>query len=428
MKQSYKMAVKITVLYIAAALAWIISTDIISRNLSHENIDLFAEFQQSKGWIYILVSSVILFLLSRNMMEKLLRSQTDLLKVNEQYRSLFNENPDAVLEIDRIGQIVTVNKEAEDLYGYEKEYFEGKSVAFLFPEKEKERTTVYLQQSLNGEAVKFEIDIVAVNGETKTTRCSFIPIIVQGEVRGAYMTARDITEMRRDEELMIISEKRSVIGHMAAAVAHEIRNPLTSLKGFVQLMEMTKEVNDEHLEIMKNEIEQINVISGEMLVLAKQQDETYSAVNVGECIRQVIMLMKAQANLSNIGLIYEETAKSLIILANPTQIKQVLINIIKNSIEAITGHGEIYIKLDRDKENVLLTISDSGIGIEPDRLSHVGEPFYSTKEKGTGLGMAVSFKIIHRHKGEITIESEKNQGTAVSIRIPLATETDQMVL
>ena len=136
--------------------------------------------------------------------------------------------------------------------------------------------------------------------------------------------------------------------------------------------------------------------------------------------------MKAQTNFNNIEVFYEEIDEPVIIKANDAQIKQVFINIIKNSIEAIDERGKINIHVRVLENEAVLMVADNGIGMDPERLERIGELFYSTKEKGTGIGLAVCQKIIHRHNGEISFKSEKNKGTIVTIRIPLAEE--QMIL
>ena len=289
-----------------------------------------------------------------------------------------------------------------------------------------DKITSYFNQVLNKETVKFETTFDDRKDHMKIIRCSLFPIIVQEEIVGVYAVGRDITNARREEELMIMSEKTSVIGHLAASVAHEIRNPLTSIKGFIQLMQSTKELDHRYLEIILEEIDRINTITSEMLILGKNQAVSYQRLNIRESIHQVLTLMKAQTNLNNIELFYEEIDQPVIIKANDAQIKQVFINLIKNSIEAISERGKITIDVRVVENEAVLTIADNGIGMEPERLARIGELFYSTKEKGTGIGLAVCQKIIHRHKGEISFKSEKNKGTIVTIRIPLAEE--QMVL
>ena len=424
MRHSQKIALRVSIIYISLGIIWIITTDLLSVGYSNDSFQRFATFQKSKGWLYIFLTGFVLYGIIVYWTKKLLDSEKELQVTYEQYISLFMQNPDAVIELDREGRIISINPEAERLLEVKEESLKNQSGKILFQLEEKDQLISYFYQVLNKEVVKFET-IIHIK-EPKIVWCSLFPIIVQEEIIGVYAVVRDITHIRREEELMIRSEKSSVIGHLAASVAHEIRNPLTSIKGFIQLMQSTSELNPRYLDIMLDEIDRINTITSEMLILGKNQEVSYYRLDIRESIHQVLTLMKAQTNLNNIELLYKEKNQPVMIKANDAQIKQVLINLIKNSIEAISADGKISIDLEKDENEAVLTIADNGAGMEPERLERIGELFYSTKEKGTGIGLAVCKKIIQRHNGEIFFKSEKNKGTIVTIRIPLAKE--QMVL
>lgn len=424
MRHSQKIAIKVSIIYIILGLLWLITTDFISLDYSKENLQRFALFQKSKGWMYIFLTGGILYGIVVYWTEKLLESQKELQVTYEQYRSLFMQNPDAVLELNLEGKFVSVNPQAECLFGYKEDFLKHKRADILLDEKD--NVASYFNQVLNKETVIFETTIHDLNNHMKIIRCSLFPIIIQEEIMGVYAVVRDITNFRREEELMIMTEKTTVIGHLAASVAHEIRNPLTSIKGFIQLMQYTKELDERYLEIMLQEIDRINTITSEMLILGKNQEVIYQRLDIRESIDHVLTLMKAQTNLNNIELLYEEIDRPVMIKANDAQMKQVFINLIKNSIESISKRGIISIGIRIVENEAVITITDNGIGMEPERVERIGELFYSTKEKGTGIGLAVCQKIIQRHNGEISFKSEKNKGTIVTIRIPLAEE--QMVL
>ncbi|MGE7602724.1 ATP-binding protein [Peribacillus sp. NPDC097675] len=420
MNHSHKVAGKIAIIYMITGAIWIFVTDYISMSQAKENVQTYAMFQHSKGWVYILITGVILYLITRYWTGKMLDSQREYNLKDEQYQSLFKHNPDSVFELDLEGRIVSINPKAETLLGAQSEALKGKHVEHLIHVNERERG--YFAKSLEGEAVKFEMNIQNVMDEERIMRVTFLPIIVHKELLGIYAIFRDITDLRREEELMLMSEKLSVIGHLSAAVAHEIRNPLTSLKGFVQLMDMTKEVNPLHTDIMLKEIDRIHIISSELLVLGKKQDVIFHMVDLGECLKEVYTLMKAESNLNNIEMNIElKESDPVSVMADTMELKQLFINIIQNSIEAVSENGKIDISLQIIEEHAMVMVRDNGIGMEPERLERIGEPFYSLKEKGTGIGLTICQKIIHRLKGEMRFESEKHKGTSVTIRIPLAT-------
>lgn len=425
MGQATKIALKISIIYIFLGVLWIIITDYISVSLYQNDFDRFIGLQQSKGWFFIVLSGISVFFTVLYWIKKLLNSTERLQVKDEQYRSLFLHNPYAVVEFNRQGQILSVNPSAKEVFGYNLNFLTIDEAENLMQFQGEAKVSVFFNQAINKENIAFETSFLHPDGEERIILCSLFPIINQGECIGLYLIARDITKARREEEHLIMNEKTSVIGHLAAAVAHEIRNPLTSLKGFIQLMKSTKEINDDYIDIILKEIERINIISGELLILGKKQELTYQRLDIQECIRQVFTLMKAQTNLDNVELYFNENGPPVYIMGDETQMKQMLINLIKNSIESIKDCGNIEVALTTEKEHAMIRVMDNGVGISPERLERMGELFYSTKEEGTGIGLAVSQKIIQRHKGQIHFRSELNKGTTVIIQIPLAIKDEK---
>lgn len=422
MNQTNKIAFRVALIYFIIGVIWVYVTNYISLSHAKDDVQTYMKFQYFKGWIFIFITGILLFFTIRNWTGRMLKSQQEFNVKDEQYQSLFKNNPNSILELDLDARIRSINPEAEKFLGMSSEELEGKDAGKLIDPKKSENAYAYFAQSLEGETVQFETNIQSIRGEKRIIRVTILPIIVKKELLGAYAIFRNVTNIRREEELMLMSEKLSVIGHLSAAVAHEIRNPLTSLKGFIQLMDMTREVDPLHTEIMLKEIDRINIIASEMLILGKKQDVTFLEIDLEDSLNQVYTLMKAESNLNNIEmeLIMKEPAPVLI-MADSMELKQLFINIIKNSIEAVGENGKIDISLQIIDDYAMVIIRDNGIGMEPERLERIGEPFYSIKEKGTGIGLAICQKIIHRLDGEMRFESEKAKGTTVTIRIPLAT-------
>ncbi|MBW3112859.1 PAS domain S-box protein [Bacillus sp. MCCB 382] len=429
MKQAKDIALRVTITYVLLGILWIVLSDYFSMALTHENLNMYIYFQRYKGWFFVFVTGTILFLSLYRRTHALIESNNKLMNKerqlqikNQHYHSLFEQNPDAVFELSLDGDVMSVNGEAEGLL--ESTFEELKEVNFsqFLLGEEMKRVTDYFFETFKGFASTFETTIHLPNMKRKILRCSLVPIIVNRNVTGIFAIARDITHIKENEEMVVASEKLSVIGQLAAAVAHEIRNPLTSLKGFIQLMQSTKSINDSHLDIMLSEVDRIDLISGEMLILGKQQEIHFRQEGLDEILRQVLILMEAQAHLDNVSITYENLeGKPLCVLGESNQLKQVFINIIKNAVESIPAgrNGRVSITLAPHGTDARVIVKDNGVGMEPERIEHLGEPFYSTKEKGTGLGLAVCQKIIERHKGHIHFKSEIQKGTAVEITLPV---------
>jgi two-component system sporulation sensor kinase B len=207
---------------------------------------------------------------------------------------------------------------------------------------------------------------------------------------------------------------------LAAAFAHEIRNPLTAVYGFMQLFQKNEilEINrDEYLHVMLSELERTQLIIDDYLSLAKTQNVEKDTLDISLIVHQVINIISPLATLHNIE-VKSSINNALYINANANKVKQCLINIVKNGIEAMTQGGILHINLKNNEKNILIEIIDSGIGMTADEIKRIALPFYSLKEKGTGLGTMIAYGIIKELKGEIQIKSEKGKGTCFSIILP----------
>lgn len=227
---------------------------------------------------------------------------------------------------------------------------------------------------------------------------------------------RDMTERKRSEDIIRRAEKLSIVGELAAGIAHEIRNPLTALKGFLQLLKSKK---TSYVDIMLVEIERINQIVNEFMSMAKPHADRFVETDLQELIDNVIFMLQPQALLYNVQVKFNLYTIYSRIFCEPNQLKQVFINLLKNSIEAMPSGGTISVVVDvADKSNLRIVFSDEGPGISEDQIPNLGKPFYTTKEKGTGLGLMVCFKIIEAHRGNIVIQSVLGKGTTMVITLP----------
>nr|WP_142307675.1 PAS domain-containing sensor histidine kinase [Bacillus cereus] len=230
---------------------------------------------------------------------------------------------------------------------------------------------------------------------------------------------RDITERKKTEELLNKSDTLAAIGQLAAGVAHEVRNPLTVIKGFIQLFQINKEDQEKYFDLMLSEIERIEAILQEFLSIAKTDEISTEKKNIYQIFKNVVSLMNTKAIMTNIQVELYADSKEIIIECSENQLKQVFINILQNSIEAMPDGGRISIHIKEiGKDGIIISVIDKGIGIPEERIKRLGEPFYSTKEKGTGIGLMLSYKIIESHQGKISIMSEVGVGTTVTIYLP----------
>ncbi|MCM2536191.1 ATP-binding protein [Neobacillus pocheonensis] len=244
----------------------------------------------------------------------------------------------------------------------------------------------------------------------------------QKEIESFVTVGRNITNRIKNDDALRNLDRLSIIGQLAAGVAHEIRNPLTSLKGFSKLLKSTtyKEKQDHYLAIIMDELDRIDMIVNEFMSLAKPQAIQFERGNLISIIDSTINVLHPQALLHNVQInsLYEK--KDIELLCSPNQLKQVFVNFLKNAIESMPNGGNVHIDVEiLEDKRVMISFIDEGAGIEADRLRYLGTPFYTTKDKGIGLGLTVSNKIIQEHNGTMKIESHIGKGTTVKVELQL---------
>ncbi|NQX65934.1 ATP-binding protein [Paenibacillus alba] len=234
-------------------------------------------------------------------------------------------------------------------------------------------------------------------------------------------TMRDNIHMR-DE--IYRSEKLSVLGELAATIAHEIRNPITVSKGFLQLLKSrTQNETDLKYSILAlEEIDRAEAIISEYLMYAKPQAEKVEKIDVKAHLSNVISI--TEPYITSKGHIVDSQLDDLYVYADSKKLTQVMINLIKNAAEAIEKNGEITIHAFAQNNHAVIEIMDTGIGMNEEQLLRLGYPFYSTKSKGTGLGLMVSYRIIEALGGTIRVQSKQGIGTKFSILIPMCMDVD----
>lgn len=260
--------------------------------------------------------------------------------------------------------------------------------------------------------------INCVNNQQKYIDGSSLPITYKGDsaILGIF---KDISDQVLEEERLIQSEKLSTAGQLAAGIAHEIRNPLTAINGFMKLLRSSERINDRYFSIIESELQRIEFIVNELLVLAKPQAKHISKpFDFLVLLEQVITLMNGQASLKSIKILPVCTDQSLWVYGEAYQLKQVFINLLKNAMEAMNDGGNIYVQVLTNERDARISVQDEGCGMTEDQIKKLGKPFYTTKETGTGLGFMITQNIIHNHGGSIVVESVLNQGTTFTVIIP----------
>lgn len=347
----------------------------------------------------------------------------ELLHTQQYLASFVNNTSDAIHVVDLEGKTINVNHAFETMFGWTLGEALGQRLPMCTSEVLRELNEKGKIVLNGGQVTDYEVVLYGKDGRPIEVSITLSGVKdVQGRIVAFASIARDIAERKRTEEILRRSEKLSVVGQLAAGVAHEVRNPLTTLRGFVQLIQKDGKLDKSYLNIMLSELDRINLIVSEFLVFAKPQADRYQEADLYDLMNDITVLLDSEAHIHNVQMITDLEPGIPPLRCEANQLKQVLVNVMKNGMEAMPDGGELTLELIQESErNILIRIIDQGIGIPEEDLARLGEPFFTRKAEGNGLGLMISQQIIQHHKGNIQYSSTTGEGTCVEIRIPLAT-------
>ncbi|HEY9577737.1 MAG TPA: PAS domain S-box protein [Pseudobacillus sp.] len=361
---------------------------------------------------------------TRNITQKietalLLDRKVEELKENEKKFLSISENINDIFCVydSFTKQLLYISPSYEKILGHpNNEIYQNLSTfkSIIHPE-DRERFKKFAVKEVYGERAEIEYQAIHKTGSIIWLRSrKIIDSVFKNRV---IVITQDITSLKEKEILLNKRDKLSAVGQLAAGIAHEVRNPLTAIKGFTQLW--GQETHHKYSQIILSELERIESIMQEFLMLAKpNQEMVFIEKDINHILRDTIAFMGPEALLYGVEIVPSLAKELPLVRVEEKQMKQVILNLIKNAIEAMPDGGQVTIVTNQAIDgSICIEVTDSGIGISQDRIPHLGEPFYSNKEKGTGLGLMVSFKIIEHHKGKIFFESEEGKGTKVEIRL-----------
>jgi PAS domain S-box-containing protein len=280
----------------------------------------------------------------------------------------------------------------------------------------------------HGKVWRGEFKNKAKDGSIYWMDSTIVPLLNEQGKPYQYVSFRiDITERKKTEDLIRRADKVAAIEQLASAIAHEIRNPLAAIQWSVQALETRSAEDNERIRLISSELERIDSIVEQFLLLAKPQTVSFQHNDVTVVLGIAVSLMRIHAGKKSVRIVTKFENDVPIVWCDQNQIEQVFINILKNAIEAMPNGGNILVQLERDpKRGVLIRFTDEGVGIPGELIANLGNPFYTTKKKGSGLGLMVSDKIVRAHQGTLSIRSELNKGTAVEITLPAAEPIETM--
>jgi two-component system, sporulation sensor kinase E len=357
--------------------------------------------------------------------------------------TVFNAIQEGIIVTDSSGRITYLNDAACELFGLDGEDSIGKLL------EERVRGLDWNALTHSGGPVTRDLEIFYPSN--RFINFYIVPLMIESrfdrndnaaagdggysEQVGYAIIMRDITESRRTVEKTIESERLSALTLLAAGVAHELGNPLNSLNIHLQLMErqarkLKGKERDElqhSIEICRGEINRLDSIVTQFLRAIRPARPQLQPENINAIVEEAVRFFSAEIEARDIVVETELRSDLPLLQLDRGQIKQAFYNVIKNSFEAMKRRGILRIRTDMDESHVRVSFIDTGGGMAAETLSHVFEPYYTTKERGTGLGLLIVRRIVREHGGELAIESTEGKGLTLTIRLPFKEQRVRML-
>lgn len=354
-------------------------------------------------------------------------NQLDLL-----FRSIVESVDTGIMTINLQGTIKTFNRAAEEITGFPLASVENKPISDRFPE-----LAAFFTEGIIKKQTQNRMEVL-INGNNESKihlGCSISPLKDKQEREiGSILIFQDLTEIKLMEEVLEKSKRLALIGEMAAGLAHEMRNPLASIAGSIELLRQSlslKNTDERLMQIILRGKDQLDSFVRDFLLLAKPIPVIREVVNVNETIVEVLENIKLSRDWTNKIETRCSLDEGVTVFANREQIRQVIYNLALNAIQAMKDGGilSVFTKsvMHHGKEVVEIKVLDTGSGIENEDLKKIYEPFFTDKEKGTGLGLTIVSRIVDGYGGRIEIESSINRGTICTVWLPAGKENQAVV-
>ncbi len=351
----------------------------------------------------------------RSTRERLTLREHDYLALETIHESILRSIANGIVTTDRFGRITFVNAAGESICGFRYEDVRGSMIESYLPE--------VCQHLLKTEvAEKLEVSRKIPNSREVKLGFSAAPLFDrEGNDQGHVIVVEDMTELRAMEEAMKRAERLAAIGSMAAGLAHELRNPLASMSGSIQLLGAGMALSGDELRLMSivlKEANRLNTLISDFLQYARPSLAQLQPMELAEIARSTATLFRSDPSRDQFELSMD-LENDLVVKGDAGQLNQVLWNLLANACEAMPGVGRIRIVVSKIANEAELQVCDNGNGINSEDLPYLFEPFYTTKSRGTGLGLAIVHSIVQGHGGWVLVQSEKGKGSIFSVRLPL---------
>ncbi len=330
-----------------------------------------------------------------------------------------------LITTDLDGNIYTFNRAAAEITGFEASVMRGKSIFSLFGNIKLPIADSLDATDTGEQPPRFETDVITPDGFAVRVGYAISPLFSEaGETTGLILTFQDLTEIRSMEQSIRRKDRLAAVGRVAAGLAHEIRNPLGAMRGAIQVLQMNtppESSNASLMEIVLRESDRLNKIITNFLTYARPRVANFSETDVQEAIRDTFTLLKHSPDVKENHRIETDLPDyPVLISADSTQLKQIFWNLARNAIQAMEQGGILAVKLEElNGERVRILFRDTGCGMSPEQVEKLFEPFSTSTTGGTGLGLSIVYQIIRDHNGTINVRSLENEGTTITVELPI---------
>ncbi len=352
----------------------------------------------------------------RQQLERLVEKRTaELRRANERFYTAFNASPGFMIIHNVQGRIIDVNSSFINLTGWSKNEVMGSSVCELNLFSREVGQDIRRRFWRDGHIKNQEIAFITKDGQTRTGLLSAEKIMLDGKIHMLTLVT-DVTELKLMEREMVRLDRLNLVGQMAAGISHEVRNPMTTVRGFLQMLLRKEECNKyyEYFELMISELDRANSIISEFLSVTKTKQSSCVETDLNDIIKTLEPLLTTDAVVKGKG-IRLDLGDIPRLWLNEKEIRQLLLNLVRNGLEAMPQAGAVTIRTYEENGQVVLAVQDQGTGILPHILSRLGTPFLTSKVNGTGLGLAVCYSIAERHDAKIEV-STASTGTTFCVK------------
>ncbi|MFC4353656.1 nitrogen regulation protein NR(II) [Chryseomicrobium palamuruense] len=382
-------------------------------------------------FFFLLLSTTILHIWIERRVMTFIQSQNQLMKSQllskEGYLRLFFDTArDGIAVFDLDNRLIDLNPAFEELYGYKRQEVIGKQVFFFPPHRVNEAIELTNRIRAGESFNHLQTQDMRKDGTLIDVQLTLSPIHnKKGDIIAMSVISRDISLQKEAERLKLETEKLHLAGEIAAGVAHEIRNPMTIISGFIQMMNEHKDSPSyRYTSLIESEIKRIEYIISEFLLLSKPTPSPEDKFLLRDILNDVLTLFEHQIKANDIKLHHEWNAHNSWLQGDAAHIKQVVINLVKNAIESMSSQRELHLySYSKNHVDYIVVIRDTGTGMTEEVIENLFKPFYTTKAEGFGLGMMICQKIMADVGGRIEVQSQPGKGTTVYLHFKKAKES-----